>query len=479
MFQIVLDYGDHPTAATPTPARDRSVDASGPIRSRPIAPASRSAPTAAASGVLVFHNFPPTPTVGADCLVRSTRLSRTRTSRRPPIRAIRSTRFWRRSRRPATARAGRGYLIAAPLPPLEFDYSQPELQPDDPHRSIATASSNLPEGIDGARFQLGRPRRRRAVRHPHRRRRRVVLQAQPEPDQPGRAAGRHAWRPAPASARSRRSPPLPSPLGSRRQPAAARPGRRRPARRSSSFEPASAGFFERTERRATGSRSGRSPRCRRSTGRDPNLQVRRPHRRRPRRRADHRGRRVHLVPVARRGRLRRRASACRTPWDEERGPQVVFADGTETVFLADMSRRRPERPRARPQRRGLLLAEPRLRPLRRQGHDGRRAALRRRRALRSAPRPARRHRRLGHDRPPLRRRRTASASASTSRATPGPQPTAHRRSSRRPTRLSAVQVVDLLGTGTACLVWSSPLPAATCGAAALRRPDGRRRSRTC
>ena len=36
-------------------------------------------------------------------------------------------------------------------------------------------------------------------------------------------------------------------------------------------------------------------------------------------------------------------------------------------------RRRPHRPRAHPQRRGLLLAEPRLRPLRRQGHDGQRA----------------------------------------------------------------------------------------------------------
>jgi hypothetical protein len=27
----------------------------------------------------------------------------------------------------------------------------------------------------------------------------------------------------------------------------------------------------------------------------------------------------------------------RTPWDEDRGPKVVMADGTETMFLADMS----------------------------------------------------------------------------------------------------------------------------------------------
>ncbi len=35
------------------------------------------------------------------------------------------------------------------------------------------------------------------------------------------------------------------------------------------------------------------------------------------------------------------------------------------------------------------------------------------------------------------------------------------------------QVVDLLGNGTACLVWSSPLPGAGDPAAALRRSDGR------
>ncbi len=31
------------------------------------------------------------------------------------------------------------------------------------------------------------------------------------------------------------------------------------------------------------------------------------------------------------------AQLVRTPWDEEKGPKVVLADGTETVFIADMS----------------------------------------------------------------------------------------------------------------------------------------------
>ena len=31
------------------------------------------------------------------------------------------------------------------------------------------------------------------------------------------------------------------------------------------------------------------------------------------------------------------AKFVRTPWDEEKGPKVVFADGTDTIFVADMS----------------------------------------------------------------------------------------------------------------------------------------------
>ena len=38
--------------------------------------------------------------------------------------------------------------------------------------------------------------------------------------------------------------------------------------------------------------------------------------------------------------------------------------------------------------------------------------------------------------------------------------------------LAQVMVADLLGRGTACLVWSSPLPGDSRTAAALRRPDG-------
>jgi hypothetical protein len=65
-------------------------------------------------------------------------------------------------------------------------------------------------------------------------------------------------------------------------------------------------------------------------------QVRRSRWRRPRRCADHRGRRVRLARLAGRGRFRpgpRVAHAL----DEEKGPRIVFADGTQSIYLADLS----------------------------------------------------------------------------------------------------------------------------------------------
>ncbi len=119
--------------------------------------------------------------------------------------------------------------------------------------------------------------------------------------------------------------------------------------------------------------------------------------------------------------------------------------------------RRPDRPRAHPQRRGLLLAQPRLRPLRRQGDDGRRALVRRAGPVRPAAHPARRHRRLGHDRHHLPRRATACGSTSTSRATAGAPPR----------RLPVFPQVDDV---------SSIVVAPTCSATAPPASSGRRLS---
>ena len=108
-----------------------------------------------------------------------------------------------------------------------------------------------------------------------------------------------------------------------------------------------------------------------------------------------------------------------------------------------------------------------------QGHDGQCAVVRHARPVRSEAHPARRHRRLRHHRHHLPAAATASVlyfnqsgngwSAAASRCAVFPRRTISR----------SVTTVDLLGNGTACLVWSSPLPGDARPPDALRRSDGR------
>ena len=64
------------------------------------------------------------------------------------------------------------------------------------------------------------------------------------------------------------------------------------------------------------------------------------------------------------------------PLDEDDGPRLVFADGDAVHLPRRHVGRRPNGHRPHTQRRGLLLAEPGLWPLRRQGRDGQGALVR-------------------------------------------------------------------------------------------------------
>ena len=146
----------------------------------------------------------------------------------------------------------------------------------------------------------------------------------------------------------------------------------------------------------------------------------------------------------------------RTPWDEDQGPKVVMADGTETMFLADMSGDGlSDIVRVR---NGEVSYWPNLG----YGRFGARVSMDR------APRF------IDEERFDPQRVRLAdidgsgsadllyiggdgvhvcfnqSGNAWSEQTVIAVFPTAD--------KLSNVQVVDLLGSGTACLVWSSPLP---------------------
>ncbi len=204
----------------------------------------------------------------------------------------------------------------------------------------------------------------------------------------------------------------------------------------------------------------------------PEPALRRPDRRRPRRRADHRGRRA--SPGTRRWRrtASARRSACR-----RRSTRSEARAGVRRRHAVDLPRRHVRRRADRPVRirNGEVCYWPNLAT----------AASAPRSTMDDAPlvRPARISSTSAASASPT---STAPAppTSSTSAATAGDVyfnqsgngwSAGRRRStrSRGSTTSSTVAVVDLLGNGTACLVWSSPLPGDARAAAALRRSDGR------
>jgi RHS repeat-associated protein len=149
--ELVLDYGDHDDEV-PTPDADRAwaprPDPFSTYRAGFEVRTYRRARRA-----LLFHHFPGEAGVGDDCLVRSTDFHYS--DEDPPSAAApldTSYSFLTAVRQTAYRRAGDGYL-ARSLPPLELEYSVPEIQPE--VLTLDEASmEGLPEGIDGVRAQL-------------------------------------------------------------------------------------------------------------------------------------------------------------------------------------------------------------------------------------------------------------------------------------------------------------------------------------
>ena len=152
MFEVVFDYGEHdPDNPQPHDAGQwfcrhdpfSSYRARFEVRTYRLC-----------QRVLMFHHFPGEAGVGQDCLVRSTDFV---------YRDIRNHPNDRQQGHPVasfiasvtqsgyTRLDGGGYLKQS-LPPLEFEYSQVEIQED--IREIEAASlENLPYGLDGATYQ--------------------------------------------------------------------------------------------------------------------------------------------------------------------------------------------------------------------------------------------------------------------------------------------------------------------------------------
>ena len=452
-FQIVFDYGDHRVEA-PTPVRDPAVDPAWPVRPDPFSVFRAGYEVRTyrrCERVLLFHQFAGQPEFDEPYLVRSTDFTysdeSTPVDPRNPVftflESVTQTGYRRRF----------GGYERRSTPPLEFFYSQLQINSEILTLTDEDSRENLPEGLDGSRFQWidldgegltgilteqhgawGYKRNLSPINQ-------LTL-----------ASGDRVVRARFGPMEGVRSLPVPANLGQAQQ-LLDLTGEGRPE--LVTFDGSVPGYFERTadEDWEPLKTFDSLPRVNWS---EPNLKF-----------IDLTGDGRADVLITEDGLYTfypslgiegfGEAERVNTPWDEERGPRVVFADGTQTVSLADLSGDGlSDIVRVR---NGEVCYWPNLG----YGHFGAKVSMD------NAPRFAdeesfdpRRIRfadidgsgttdliYIGDDgvRVCFNRSGNSWAQPQLLAVFPGAD------------SLSSVQVVDLLGNGTACLVWSSPLPA--------------------
>jgi RHS repeat-associated protein len=149
LFEVVFDYGEH-DLANPKP-NDAGM---WTVRNDPFSMYRSGFEVRTyrlCQRVLMFHHFPAEAEVGQDCLVRSTDFNysyeRTPKDVRNPI----YSRLLSATQTGYKRNSGGGYIHKS-LPPLEFTYSEPNI--DETVREIDPASlENLPQGLDGGGYQ--------------------------------------------------------------------------------------------------------------------------------------------------------------------------------------------------------------------------------------------------------------------------------------------------------------------------------------
>jgi RHS repeat-associated protein len=150
LFEVVFDYGEHRTYL-----KDQSINRTDPSFATVDPWPDRDDPFSSYRAgfevrayrlcrrVLMFHHFPNELDGVQDYLVRSTDL----TYQQGPIAS-----FITKIEQIGYVHKGDGTYLGKALPPLEFDYTQAEVD-DTIHTIDAQSLENLPVGLDGARYQ--------------------------------------------------------------------------------------------------------------------------------------------------------------------------------------------------------------------------------------------------------------------------------------------------------------------------------------
>ena len=147
-FEVVFDYGEHDLLA-PTPTEIQlwncRLDPFSTYRSAFEVRTYR-----LCRRVLMFHNFPEAPNVGMNCLVRSTDFTHASSLPADPSQPFYS--YLLSASQSGYTSDGAGGYISKTLPPIEFTYSQAVI--DETVRDLDPESQmNLPSGIDGTVYR--------------------------------------------------------------------------------------------------------------------------------------------------------------------------------------------------------------------------------------------------------------------------------------------------------------------------------------
>jgi RHS repeat-associated protein len=147
LFQVVLDFGEHDTM-NPTPQETQKWN----LRPDPFStyrPTFEARTYRLCRRVLMFHHFEQEPNVGLNCLVRSTDFLFSS----PPLDSTKAAYSYLLSAtQTGYRRDGAGGYISNFLPPLEFEYTDASV--DETVREVDPESlENLPFGLDGSEYR--------------------------------------------------------------------------------------------------------------------------------------------------------------------------------------------------------------------------------------------------------------------------------------------------------------------------------------
>jgi len=154
-FHLVFDYGDH-RADAPTAERDPAADPAWPVRPDPFSTYRAGFEVRTyrrCERVLLFHQFGGRPGFDEPALVRSADFTYSDEAEPADPRNPVYT-FLESVSHTGYGRDGDGAVVSRSTPPLEFFYSRPEVREEVLTLADAVSRENLPEGLDGSRFRL-------------------------------------------------------------------------------------------------------------------------------------------------------------------------------------------------------------------------------------------------------------------------------------------------------------------------------------